>query len=154
MPHKCTHCGEIFEDGSPEILKGCPGCGGKKFLYVRAEEHSVDLVEEKPIPVVGVEVKPPAGIIEELDDGKKDIDEEAVEKVGDQMVVQKRPVHKEREKDIFDRIESISINGPGSYEINIEKLAQNGGVVLGLGKEGQYAVDILSMGKSKKRNKK
>jgi uncharacterized protein len=149
MPHKCTHCGEIFEDGSPEILKGCPACGGKKFLYVREEEHPVDLVEGKPTPVVGAEVNPPAGIIEELD-GEKHADEEAV----DQTVVPMRPAHKEREKDIFDRIESISINGPGSYEINIEKLAQNGGVVLGLGKEGQYAVDILSMGKLRKKNKK
>jgi len=150
MPHKCTHCGEIFEDGSPEILKGCPACGGKKFLYVREEEHPVDQVEERPALVVGAEVKPHAGIIDELGDGEKGVDEPAV----DPAVIPKRPAHKEREKDIFDRIESISINGPGSYEINIEKLAQNEGVVLGLGKEGQYAVDILSMGKFRKKNKK
>ena len=139
MPHKCTHCEKIFEDGSPEILKGCPACGGKKFLYVREEDHPVDQVEEMPAPAIEAD-KSPVGTIEELG--------------GDQETFQVRPAHKEREKDIFDRLESISINGPGSYEINIEKLAQNGGLVLGLGKEGQYAVDILSMGKSKKKDKK
>lgn len=144
MPHKCTHCEKIFEDGSPEILKGCPACGGKKFLYVK-EDRPVDQLEEKPAPVAVAEVKSPAGMIEELGDDQETVAEETVPM---------RPAHKEREKDIFDRLESISINGPGSYEINIEKLAQNGGVVLGLGKEGQYAVDILSMGKFRKKDKK
>ena len=144
MPHKCTHCGEIFEDGSPEILKGCPACGGKKFLYVREEDHPVDQLEEKPAPVAEAVVNS-AGMIEELGDDREIVAEQTVPK---------RPAHKEREKDIFDRLESISINGPGSYEINIEKLAQNGGVVLGLGKEGQYAVDIISMGKLRKKDKK
>lgn len=143
MPHKCTHCEKIFEDGSPEILKGCPACGGKKFLYVK-EDRPVDQLEEKPVPVAVDEVKSPAGMIEELGDDPDTVAEETVPM---------RPAHKEREKDIFDRLESISINGPGSYEINIEKLAQNGGVVLGLGKEGQYAVDILSMGKFRKKDK-
>lgn len=146
MPHKCTHCEKIFEDGSPEILKGCPACGGKKFLYVREEDRPVDLVEEKPAPIAGTDTTTPAGTIDELGDDR--------ETVAEQQTVPVRPAHKEREKDIFDRIESISINGPGSYEINIEKLAQNGGVVLGLGKEGQYAVDILSMSKFRKKDKK
>ena len=34
MPHKCTNCEQIFEDGSTNILNGCPNCGWNKFLYV------------------------------------------------------------------------------------------------------------------------
>jgi predicted nucleic acid-binding Zn-ribbon protein len=37
MPHKCTNCEHIFEDGSVDILNGCPNCGWNKFLYVPAK---------------------------------------------------------------------------------------------------------------------
>ncbi|WP_455392508.1 OapC/ArvC family zinc-ribbon domain-containing protein [[Eubacterium] cellulosolvens] len=33
MPHQCLKCGKVFPSGSPEILKGCANCGGKKFFY-------------------------------------------------------------------------------------------------------------------------
>jgi predicted nucleic acid-binding Zn-ribbon protein len=33
MPHQCLKCGSVFADGSPEILRGCPGCGGTRFFF-------------------------------------------------------------------------------------------------------------------------
>jgi hypothetical protein len=33
MPHECTNCGRRFEDGSKEMLSGCPDCGGNKFQF-------------------------------------------------------------------------------------------------------------------------
>ncbi len=33
MPHQCLQCGKVFPSGSPEILKGCSDCGGKRFFY-------------------------------------------------------------------------------------------------------------------------
>ena len=45
MPHICTRCSNIFESGE-DILKGCPACGWKKFMFVRKKprdwkvEHS------------------------------------------------------------------------------------------------------------------
>ncbi|MEF8780359.1 MAG: Zn-ribbon containing protein [Haloferacaceae archaeon] len=33
MPHQCTSCGRVFEDGSKEMLSGCPECGGNKFQF-------------------------------------------------------------------------------------------------------------------------
>lgn len=33
MPHQCTGCGYTFEDGSKEMLSGCPECGGNKFQF-------------------------------------------------------------------------------------------------------------------------
>jgi predicted nucleic acid-binding Zn-ribbon protein len=33
MPHQCTNCGRGFEDGSQEMLSGCPDCGGNKFQF-------------------------------------------------------------------------------------------------------------------------
>ena len=34
MPHKCTTCARDFEDGSKEMLSGCPNCGGTTFQYL------------------------------------------------------------------------------------------------------------------------
>ncbi|MDI6718925.1 MAG: Zn-ribbon domain-containing protein [Methanomicrobiales archaeon] len=116
MPHKCTTCGREFEDGSTEILKGCPSCGGKKFLYVRESERHRDVLEEKPVSALAEEGR-----------------EEVLE------------VRGEREANYFDRVESIRILGPGSYELNIEKLAKSDEVVVGIGQEGKYMVDITSM---------
>lgn len=33
MPHQCLQCGQAFEQGSADLLKGCPGCGGTRFFY-------------------------------------------------------------------------------------------------------------------------
>ncbi|MBX0295940.1 Zn-ribbon domain-containing protein [Haloarcula nitratireducens] len=33
MPHQCTNCGRVFDDGSKEMLSGCPNCGGNKFQF-------------------------------------------------------------------------------------------------------------------------
>ena len=33
MPHECTNCGRVFDDGSKEMLSGCPDCGGNKFQF-------------------------------------------------------------------------------------------------------------------------
>jgi predicted nucleic acid-binding Zn-ribbon protein len=37
MPHQCTDCGRTFEDGSKEMLSGCPDCGGNKFQFIPAD---------------------------------------------------------------------------------------------------------------------
>jgi len=124
MPHKCTQCGREFEDGSTKILKGCPSCGGKKFLYIREAERHDDVLKEKT-----------------LDDIARETGEDVLE------------VQRDRQKEeieVFERIESIRILGPGSYELNIDKLARSDEVVVGLEKEGRYRVDILSMARKKK----
>jgi predicted nucleic acid-binding Zn-ribbon protein len=87
-------------------------------LYVREEERHTDVLEEKPI--------------ESFADERKEHLFEVTS-------------HREQKPEFYDRIESIRILGPGRYELNIEKLARSDDMVLGLGKEGQYAVDISSM---------
>lgn len=123
MPHKCTQCGREFEDGSTKILKGCPSCGGKKFLFIREAERHDDVLKEKTI-----------------EDIARDTGED---------VLEVREGRQRDEIEVFERIESIRILGPGSYELNIEKLARSDEVVVGLEKEGKYMVDILSMAKKK-----
>ncbi len=56
------------------------------------------------------------------------------------------------DEDRSSRVESIRIIGPGTYELNIEKMARCDDRVVSLGREGSYAVDLLSMaGKKKKK---
>jgi predicted nucleic acid-binding Zn-ribbon protein len=47
MPHQCTDCGRQFDDGSKEMLSGCPECGGNKFQFLPASE-SADTAPEPP----------------------------------------------------------------------------------------------------------
>jgi predicted nucleic acid-binding Zn-ribbon protein len=49
MSHQCLKCGNIFPSGSPEILKGCNNCGGKKFFYTEqpvSEKERARLTEQ------------------------------------------------------------------------------------------------------------
>lgn len=55
------------------------------------------------------------------------------------------------EEERGSRVESIRIVAPGTYELNIEKMARSDDRVVGLGQEGSYAVDLLSMSGAKKK---
>ena len=56
MPHECTDCGRSFDDGSKEMLSGCPDCGGTTFQF-RPPGESAEQTEtadppEPPEPAV------------------------------------------------------------------------------------------------------
>ena len=127
MPHKCTKCGREYPDGSTEILKGCGSCGGKKFLYIKEAEIHKDVLEEKSIEEIAQESK-----------------EEVLEVVGSK---------KKKEVEMFDRVETIRILSPGSYEINIEKMAQSDERIVSVGNEGNYIIDLMSMAKETKKKR-
>ncbi len=38
MPHRCTRCGKVYEDGDMRILNGCE-CGNNRFEYVPKERR-------------------------------------------------------------------------------------------------------------------
>ena len=126
MPHKCTKCGREYKDGSTEILKGCASCGGKKFLYVKEADLHKDVFEEKTI--------------EEIKDETR---EEVLEVVEPEIKGKAK-----KEVEMFDRVETIRIVGPGSYELNIEKMAKSDERIVGVGgEEGSYIIDLMSMAK-------
>ena len=127
MPHKCTKCGREYKDGSTEILKGCASCGGKKFLYVKEDQLNKDVLEEKSIAEIAEESK-----------------EEVLEVV--------EPKEK-KQVEMYDRVETIRIVAPGSYELNLEKMAQSDERIVSVGKEGSYIIDLMSMTKDEPRKK-
>ena len=133
MPHKCTKCGREYKDGSTEILRGCASCGGKKFLYVKEAEINKDVLEEKSI---------------------EEIADESHEEV---LEIVEKPTTRKKEVEMYDRIETIRIVSPGSYELNLEKMAKSDERIVSVGKEGSYIIDLMSMAKDepkKKRTKK
>jgi hypothetical protein len=48
MPHQCTGCGYVFEDGSKEMLSGCPDCGGNTFQFHPEEADVPDEPDASP----------------------------------------------------------------------------------------------------------
>ena len=50
MPHQCTNCGRGFEDGSQEMLSGCPNCGGNKFQFQPEGADSSPPTDDPPEP--------------------------------------------------------------------------------------------------------
>ncbi|MDU9376079.1 hypothetical protein McpSp1_06680 [Methanocorpusculaceae archaeon Sp1] len=128
MPHKCTQCGREFRDGSVEILRGCPSCGGKKFLYVSDRVRNADVLEEKSITDIAQETR-----------------QEVLE------VKSQGPAS--RPTDILERVESVRIVSKGKYELNLERLAESQDIIIGVD-EGKYMLDLPSMSKKKRRQKK
>ena len=129
MPHKCTKCGREYKDGSTEILKGCGSCGNKKFLYVREEEIHEDVLEEKPLSALAEESK-------------------------DEILEVVEPKKEKKEIEMYDRVETIRIVAPGSYELNLEKMAESDERIVSVGKEGSYIIDLMSMAKDEPKKKK
>lgn len=127
MPHKCTNCGREFRDGSVEILRGCPSCGGKKFLYVSDRVKNEDVLQEKSIETIA-----------------RETNQEVLE-----VKPQKGPA--DRPTDILERVESVRIIGKGSYELNLERLADTQDIIIGMGNDGKYMLDLASMSKPKKK---
>jgi uncharacterized protein len=130
MPHKCVQCGRDYKDASPVILRGCESCGGRKFLYVGESDRNKDIMLEQSAEALANETPDHVLVVNtELD------------------VV----------KESRERVESIRIIAPGTYELNIEKLASSDERVVGIGAEGNYLLDLHSMikpGKEKKNRKK
>jgi predicted nucleic acid-binding Zn-ribbon protein len=128
MPHKCTKCGREYKDGSTEILKGCASCGNKKFLYVKEDQLNKDVLEEKSIDEIAVESR-----------------EDVLEVVGPK---------KKKEVEMYDRVETIRIVSPGTYELNLEKMAESDERIVSVGKEGSYIIDLMSMARDKPKKRK
>ncbi|WP_406670455.1 Zn-ribbon domain-containing protein [Methanolobus sp. ZRKC4] len=153
MPHKCTRCESIFDDGASVILSGCPNCGWNKFLYVKEDEleksvtKSTEESEHEEVHNVIDETssaktddKPSEPIVREIDDiigDDKDMDS-VTEEEG-------------------DRVESVRILGPGSYELNLDSLLDRKEIVMAIKEDGAYALHLGSVfkdNKDKNRDKK
>ncbi|WP_340820307.1 Zn-ribbon domain-containing protein [Methanolobus sp. WCC4] len=147
MPHKCTRCESIFVDGASVILSGCPNCGWNKFLYVKDEEV------EKPAPEDAVGTEGEEHIIDETSHEKADDEssEAIIREIDDIIGVEdKEPSVTEEEG---ERVESVRILGPGSYELNLDSLLDRKEIVMAIKEDGAYALHLGSVFKENREKK-
>ncbi len=149
MPHKCTNCEEIYPDGSEEILSGCPNCGWNKFKYLAKRDKEKTIKE----PGSGKKIKKES---EEQKNKKKSLLErvgiswegsdeseitlkelEEIEEIGSRII--------EKDKELSeDDIESFRLKKDGSYEINLKSLLEQEGIIISIGEDGRYIIDLES----------
>jgi predicted nucleic acid-binding Zn-ribbon protein len=130
MPHICTRCNNVFSAGE-DILKGCPVCGWRKFMFVRRPSQVENPSEPLISKAMGVRAPPrsppssPAAQIEPQIQRR----EEA-----------KAPEKPESQK---ETLESIKITAPGTYELNLPTLFEREELIMAV-KEGTYFIDLSS----------
>jgi len=143
MPHRCTRCGTIFEDGDSVILSGCPNCGWNKFLYVKRESESSEnqgnpALEEQKLDLES-----------SLDEVVRSIDEALASEQENRK--QEPEVETKTEE---ERVESVRILGPGSYELNLDSLLERKELVMAIREEGSYALHLPSVFNQQKERQK
>jgi len=118
MPHKCTRCGQIYDDKAQELITNGCKCGSRVFLFLRkdyaeTEEKTVQMLKEKDLP-------------------KKDLewlDREFNRKL-------------ETENQIMTLdIENVARIEEGKFELNIQSLMRGEPVIV-KAKDGVYYIDI------------
>ncbi len=138
MPHICTRCNSVFESGE-DILKGCPSCGWKKFMFVRKMPPGGDISSVSQDRIIsramGVRMPPkkrekPLAI---------DRDEPSIREFG------------EGEKLEGEKLESIKITAPGTYELNLPSLFEREELIMAV-KEGTYFIDLTSVFRKSKKD--
>lgn len=151
MPHKCTRCESIFIDGASVILTGCPNCGWNKFLYVKdeelenSEEMKSDSTEE-----------PKEHVIDETSEHAEDTaSSENIIREIDDIIGEGAQAQSVTEEE-GERVESVRILGPGSYELNLDSLLDRKEIVMAIKEDGSYALHLGSVfnknsGKKKKK---
>ena len=148
MPHKCTRCESIFVDGASVILSGCPNCGWNKFLYVKDEELESKSPEESETTETGKE-----HVIDETSSEKADEHSETIiREIDDILGVEKKESSVTEENG--ERVESVRILGPGSYELNLDSLLDRKEIVMAFKEDCAYALHLGSVFKENKDKKK
>ena len=158
MPHICTRCSNTFESGE-DILKGCPACGWKKFMFVRKMQQESDVSghsQERIITrAMGVRVPP----------GRSEKESIAMEKtisltrdpnpsapISDLPPTKAESSSESEFSPVGEKaLESIKITGPGTYELNLPSLFERDELIMAV-KEGTYFIDLTSAFKKSKKD--
>lgn len=115
MPHQCVRCGNFYDDGSNEILKGCK-CGGKLFFFVKKER--MDEIKSATYKLSKVE--------------KKQIETDVFDLIG---------VNTDADEPVVLDLESIRVLKPGKYELDLVSLFKEDPLIYKLD-EGKYMIDL------------
>ena len=181
MPHQCLKCGQIFQEGSSQLLKGCPECGGHRFFFTKqpldeqqrskisAEvnqdmtEKIMDLLMEKTDgsqKTTGkwVTIKPKE-VRKMLQQNMtpETIETPPKEETPEPPVItddeREQTIKKlEEEQEVSDSPETIDIERPGKYSIDLKGLLEQEPIIIQ--KDGSYTIHLPSVFKMIDQKKK
>jgi predicted nucleic acid-binding Zn-ribbon protein len=179
MPHQCLKCGLVFEEGSAQLLKGCPDCGGNRFFFTKEplDEKARDKITEK----VGKDIN--TAILELMGEQGKDmidpsgnwvkIKPKDIRKAVEQHRPEKKIAPEKKEdieiitdesyrKSAIEQVESevqktetpetIDIEKPGKYKIDLKGLLEEEPIIIQ--KDGSYTIHLPSIFKMIDKDKK
>lgn len=144
MPHRCTTCNNIIEDGSESLFSGCPSCGGNgSWEYVKTanqemvpSESDEDQSQKKArSEFVSTDELPTDTNVDVLqnpviDEGSED----NVERVDEVDKIRKR---------LNNQYEGIRVEDKGHYKINLTELYRGHDYIIEIGDDGAYEVKEL-----------
>ncbi|UCF12625.1 MAG: hypothetical protein JSW06_11450 [Thermoplasmatales archaeon] len=171
MPHQCLKCGCIFEEGSSQLLKGCSDCGGNRFFFTKQplDENERNIISSEVNKDITSKIM--ETLMEENKDDfdksgkwvtikpkeiRKIIKEKIIEN-GDEFKKDTKdtidPIDNERRRAIIEKIksevdeidapETIGIEKPGKYSIDIKGLLEEEPIIIQ--KDGSYTIHLPSV---------
>ncbi len=171
MPHQCLKCGHVFEEGSSQLLKGCPGCGGNRFFFTKEplDEKQRNIITEKVGKDIntaimdlmgeqGENVIDPSGNWMNINPKdikkamKKQIQEKEKKAPVENKEIEKITDEKYRDESIekikseikkSETPETIDIEGPGKYNIDLKGLLEEEPIIIQ--KDGTYTIHLPSI---------
>jgi uncharacterized protein len=178
MPHICTRCSNVFDSGE-DILKGCPNCGWKKFMFVKKEplDSKAQMRQSEQIITRAMGVRVPPRIREkesvaiEAKEEKMPASQESfpvaplppTRHIPLKKKLEEAP-HLEEDHHLEDNhqsdgkgksqektLESVKITAPGTYELNLPSLFERDELIMAV-KEGTYFIDLASVFKKSKKD--
>jgi len=138
-------CGKVFDEGSADILKGCPVCGGKKFFYTKeplSEKEREKLLKESEVNLESIGEIIKARVDEKREEEWLRIEPRNIKELLKEIERKKDEVEKSISKE-SDRVESISVEEQGEYNINLKKLMDDESIIIQ--KDGSYMIHLPSL---------
>lgn len=161
MPHQCTECGEIYEDGSEEIFDGCGECGNNKFQFVHTDnlnaQGEIDLNEPVEEDAIQESARSQMVSKSELDRHTRDYERRKKDApprrrpdtstVSEDDLPSSPPVSVERDvSEIKDNLntqfEGIRVIEQGKYEINLTQLFERETQIISVQEDGKYIINV------------
>ena len=170
MPHQCLKCGRVFEEGSSELLRGCSDCGGNRFFFTKEplneeERNSITREVGKDINSVIIDLIGGDRDIVDKSGNWVTIKPKEIRKVVEQHLSENKKIPPEKKEDIdlitddeyrktaIEKIESeaeesdtpetIDIEKPGRYKIDLKGLLEEEPIIIQ--KDGSYTIHLPSI---------
>lgn len=177
MPHQCLKCGHIFEEGSSQLLKGCPGCGGNRFFFTKQPLNeterdimSKEIGKDLTTKIMELAVKKNKDTLKGTEtwitlkpkDLRKMIENQIEQKQPENKKNIDEPISDEKRKAIIAKIkeeinrsdtpETIGVEQPGKYHIDLKGLLEKEPIIIQ--KDGSYTIHLPSLFKMSQEKKK